>query len=98
MSNQTIESLEQRVKELETQIEDYQKQLIHAQKMSSVGALASSITHEFNNILTTVINYAKLGLRHKEEERREKAFNKILSAGQRAAKYHDRDAFLCPRQ
>ncbi|QDV51246.1 sensor histidine kinase [Gimesia fumaroli] len=86
MSNQTIESLEKRVQELESQIEDYQKQLIHAQKMSSVGALASSITHEFNNILTTVINYAKLGLRHKEEERREKAFTKILSAGQRAAK------------
>ncbi|MFK7779369.1 MAG: ATP-binding protein [Gimesia sp.] len=86
MSNQSKESLETRVKELESLVEDYQKQLIHAQKMSSVGALASSITHEFNNILTTVINYAKLGLRHKDDERRDKAFTKILSAGQRAAK------------
>ncbi|MCR9233469.1 MAG: ATP-binding protein [bacterium] len=86
MTQQTVENLEARVKELEAQVQDYQKQLIQAQKMSSVGALASSITHEFNNILTTVINYAKLGLRHKEEERRDKAFTKILSAGQRAAK------------
>lgn len=54
--------------------------------MSTVGALASSITHEFNNILTTVINYAKLGLRHKDEDSREKAFNKILAAAQRASR------------
>jgi len=62
------------------------QQLMQAQKMSSVGALASSITHEFNNILTTVINYAKMGLRHQDAATREKAFNKILDAGQRAAK------------
>ena len=54
--------------------------------MSSVGVLASSITHEFNNILTTVINYAKLGLRHDDAAMKEKAFSKILAAGQRAAK------------
>ncbi|MCH7688105.1 MAG: ATP-binding protein [Planctomycetes bacterium] len=54
--------------------------------MGSVGALASSMTHEFNNILTTIINYAKMGLRHKDNPTREKAFNKILSSGQRAAK------------
>src|SRR5439155_5688094 len=54
--------------------------------MSTVGALASSMTHEFNNILTTIINYAKLGLRHKDAASREKAFDKILAAGQRASK------------
>ena len=65
---------------------DLQHKLIQAQKMGSVGALASSMTHEFNNILTTIINYAKMGLRHKDNPTREKAFNKILSSGQRAAK------------
>ena len=59
---------------------------MQSQKMSSVGAMASSITHEFNNILTTIINYAKMGLRHKDVGTREKAFDKILSAGQRASK------------
>jgi signal transduction histidine kinase len=72
--------------ELEKKIQDLQQQLIQAQKMSTVGSLASSMTHEFNNILTTVINYAKLGLRHKDAATREKAFDKILAAGQRAAK------------
>jgi len=71
---------------LQQQIADLQSKLMQAQKMSSVGALASSITHEFNNILMTIINYAKMGLRHKDNATREKAFNKILSAGQRAAK------------
>src|SRR5260370_10441199 len=72
--------------ELEQKIADLQQQLRDAQKMSTVGALASSMTHEFNNILTTIINYAKLGLRHKDAATREKAFDKILAAGQRASK------------
>jgi len=71
---------------LESQIADLQQKLLQSQKLSSVGALASSITHEFNNILTTVINYAKMGLRHKDAGTRDKAFNKILAAGQRASK------------
>ena len=36
--------------------------------------------------LMTIINYAKLGLRHKDESSRVKAFEKILAAGERAAK------------
>ncbi len=67
-------------------IELLEEQLLRAQRLSSVGALASSITHEFNNILTTVINYAKMGVRHRDEATRDKAFDRILSAAQRAAK------------
>lgn len=74
------------LKLLQSRIEDLERQLVQAQKLGSVGELASSITHEFNNILTTVINYAKLGLRHKDAASRDKAFDKILSASQRAAK------------
>lgn len=79
-------SNDQRIAELEQQLTQMQQQLMQAEKMSTVGVLASSITHEFNNILTTVINYAKMGLRHKDEAIREKSFTKILAAGQRAAK------------
>jgi signal transduction histidine kinase len=74
------------IEELERQVAALRDQLMQAQKLSSVGALAASITHEFNNILTTVINYAKMGLRHKDTTTREKAFDKILSAGLRASK------------
>lgn len=61
------------------------QQLLQAQRLSSVGALASSVAHEFNNILTTVINYAKLGLRGASEPSQKQAFEKILKGGQRAA-------------
>lgn len=82
-----IESaMDERVAELELRLAVLQQQFIQAQKMSSVGVLAASITHEFNNILMTVINYAKMGVRHKDAATRDKAFDKILLAGQRAAK------------
>lgn len=74
------------LQELRVRMAELEQQLLHAQKLGSVGELASSITHEFNNILTTIINYAKLGLRHQDKANRDKAFDKILSAGQRAAK------------
>lgn len=73
-------------RELQQQIADLKRQLLETQKLSSVGALASSITHEFNNILMTVINYAKMGLRHQDPKTRERSFEKILAAGQRASK------------
>jgi signal transduction histidine kinase len=74
------------VARLQDQLEQLQHQLLRAQRLTSVGELASSITHEFNNVLTTVINYAKLGLRHQDAESRTKAFEKILAAGQRASR------------
>ena len=79
MKNEQPEPELDRIKLLE-------EQLMRAQRLSSVGALASSITHEFNNILTTVINYAKMGVRHKDEATRDKAFEKILAASHRASK------------
>ena len=62
------------------------EQLNAAATMISLGELMSTTTHEFNNVLMTILNYAKLGLRHADAKTRENAFDKILAAGNRAAK------------
>jgi signal transduction histidine kinase len=71
---------------LEQQIDLLKQQLAQAQKLTALGELVSTTTHEFNNVLMTIINYAKFGLRHKDQASREKAFEKILAAGSRAAR------------
>ncbi|MDR3183606.1 MAG: sensor histidine kinase [Planctomycetaceae bacterium] len=73
-------------KELQRHITLLEEQLLQAQKLTALGELTSTATHEFNNILTTILNYAKLGLRHKDDASRTKAFEKILTAAERAAK------------
>jgi signal transduction histidine kinase len=71
---------------MDRKLELLQEELRHAQRMAALGELVSTTTHEFNNILTTIINYAKLGLRHKDEASRDKALTKILAAAGRAEK------------
>jgi signal transduction histidine kinase len=69
-----------------SETDQLRQQLLQAQRLSSVGALASSVAHEFNNILTTIINYARLGMRAENDPAaRSQAFEKILKGGQRAA-------------
>jgi signal transduction histidine kinase len=69
-----------------SEADQLREQLLRAQRLSSVGTLASSVAHEFNNILTTIINYAKLGLRPGTDERaRTQSLEKILKGSQRAA-------------
>ena len=71
---------------LQREIQSLRQQLLQAQKLSALGQLVGTTTHEFNNVLMTIINYAKLGLRHQDQPTRDKAFDKILNAGNRAAK------------
>lgn len=71
---------------LEEQVALLKDQLLQAQKMTALGELVSTTTHEFNNVLMTILNYAKMGIRHKDEPTRDKALDKIYQAAQRAAK------------
>src|SRR5450759_3244328 len=71
---------------VQTETEQLREQLLRAQRLSSVGTLASSVAHEFNNILTTIMNYAKVGMRPDcSNASRQQAFEKILKGSQRAA-------------
>jgi signal transduction histidine kinase len=78
--------IDQELMALATETEQLRQQLLQAQRLSSVGALASSVAHEFNNILTTIINYAKMAQRPSMEDAvRHQCLDKILKGGQRAA-------------
>jgi signal transduction histidine kinase len=68
------------------QIALLKQQLAQAQKLTALGELVGTTTHEFNNVLMTILNYAKIGLRHKDTPTRDKALDKILAAANRAAK------------
>ncbi len=61
-------------------------QVAHLRNKAALGDLLGTTTHEFNNILMTIMNYAKMGIRHPDQATRDKALDKILAASERAAK------------
>lgn len=62
------------------------QQLEALERLASIGSIASSVSHEFNNILTTILNHAKIGSRATDPEAIRRSFEKILDASRRAAK------------
>ena len=77
---------ESEIAELKEKVAKLEKALIDSQSLCAVGELAGTTAHEFNNILTLTINYARMGLRHSNAETRDEMFDKILEASNRAAK------------
>ena len=67
-------------------VQHLKNELRKMQAMAALGELTSTATHEFNNVLMTIINYAKLGIRNRDDASRDKALDKILQASERAAK------------
>lgn len=80
------ESQPAEIQQLQDEITGLKQQLDRCQKMTALGELVSTTTHEFNNVLMTIMNYAKMGMRHDDKETRDKAFDKISQASNRAAK------------
>jgi signal transduction histidine kinase len=70
---------------LRQQIEILRQQLAQAQRLTALGELVGTTTHEFNNVLMTILNYAKMGMRHRDTATRDKCFDKILASANRAA-------------
>jgi len=72
--------------EISVQVESLKNELRQMQSLAALGELTSTATHEFNNILMTILNYARLGIRNRDDASRDKALGKILEASERAAK------------
>lgn len=61
-------TLEERVKQKADELQRAQSQVVHMEKMASLGKLSASVAHEINNPLFGILTYSKLGLRELEED------------------------------
>ncbi|MEZ6040387.1 MAG: PAS domain S-box protein [Planctomycetaceae bacterium] len=73
-------------KQAEEERRHLEKQLLHAQKLESLGVLAGGIAHDFNNLLTSMMGYASLAQADVEAESSvSDMLREIEKAAQRAA-------------
>src|SRR5579883_2506274 len=73
-------------KRAEEERERLQLQLLHAQKMESIGRLAGGVAHDFNNLLTVINGYSTMALqRLHERDSLYEIIREIRNAGEGAA-------------
>jgi len=69
-----------------TKDKEIEQQLLHSQKMESIGTLAGGVAHDFNNLLTTMLGNTELLRRDvKENEAALAKLGQIEKSGRRAA-------------
>lgn len=74
-----LDELGQRVRQLESELE-------RTHRLATLGTIAGSIAHEFNNILTPVMSYAQLALQARDDHQLvERALTKAVEGTDRAA-------------
>lgn len=85
-------------KKAEQEREKLEEQLRHAQRMQSIGTLASGIAHDFNNIITAIIGYTHINqMSIPPESQLQANLQQILDACNRAS-HLTRDLLLFSRK
>ena len=80
------QNLHQQLRENEDRITNLEQQIQATQKLATLGTMACLVAHEFNNILTPMINYAELALKNQEDVGlMRKALEKTIQHGNRAS-------------
>ena len=79
----TDQAHQEQLDRLREEVAMLRRQLSHAQRLATVGTMTTMVAHEFNNILTPIINYAQLA--RKNPHLVEKAIDRAAEGGQRAS-------------
>lgn len=77
-----VETHEQQLARLHREVEALRDQLRSAQRLATLGTMTAMVAHEFNNILTPIINYAQLA--RTNPAMTAKAIARAADGGQRA--------------
>jgi len=78
--------MHQQLRENQLRINHLEEQIRATQKMATLGTMACLVAHEFNNILTPMINYSELALQNQDDvELMRKALMTTIEHGNRAA-------------
>ena len=62
------QNLERKVAEKAAELQQAQRQVLHMEKMASLGKLSATVAHEINNPLTGMLVYAELSRRDLQEQ------------------------------
>jgi PAS domain S-box-containing protein len=75
------------VKRIKKEREELHQQLLHAQKMESIGTLTGGIAHDFNNMLTAIMGHAELARLKSKDPSIKSNLEMIISAAERAKEF-----------
>lgn len=80
--NSVVASHQEQLDQLQTEVAALREQLRRAQRLAAMGTMTAMVAHEFNNILTPIINYAQMA--QSNPKLVEKAISKAADGGTRA--------------
>ena len=78
-----MESQQEKLERLQAEVEALREQLNAARRLATVGTMTAMVSHELNNILTPIINYAQLA--RSNPALVDKAIDRAAEGGQRAS-------------
>ncbi len=78
-------TIRQQIQQLNEKAEGLEHQLLQSQRLATLGTMAMSMAHEFNNLLMTIINQADMALLREEPEAMRVALQKTMTCGEQAA-------------
>ncbi|MFP4104614.1 MAG: sensor histidine kinase [Phycisphaerae bacterium] len=81
--SEKLDSTQEQLEKLQLEVEALRRQLHNAHRLATMGTMTAMVAHEFNNILTPIVNYAHLA--RKNPKMIQKAIDRAADGGERAA-------------